>query len=159
MYKRQADKYQSSYERCAKVIDRWSSQKGLDMTEFFIRVVFSFLVGNSDMHLRKEKTCLLYTSTHKYAIRTRDAITFLRRRDTCPDAFCVTIRSGKAKPFVHPFIDHTQRVMQRYQRLLEELARPYPDLMTVRWRTCGWPARYSDKESPRCPDSTWRHAC
>ena len=27
------DKYQSSYERCAKVIERWSSRKGLDMTE------------------------------------------------------------------------------------------------------------------------------
>ena len=70
-------------------------------------------------------------ATHKYTIRTRDAITFLRRRDTCPDAFRVTIRSGKARPFVHPSIAYTQRVMQRYQRLLEELAWPYPDLMTV----------------------------
>ncbi len=51
-YRLTADKYQSSYERCAKVIDRWSSQKGLDMAEFFMRVVFSFLVGNSDMHLK-----------------------------------------------------------------------------------------------------------
>ena len=51
-YRLTADKYQSSYERCAKVIDRWSFQKGLDMAEFFMRVVFSFLVGNSDMHLK-----------------------------------------------------------------------------------------------------------
>lgn len=51
-YRLTNDKYQSSYERCAKVIDRWSSQKGLDMAEFFIRIVFSFLVGNSDMHLK-----------------------------------------------------------------------------------------------------------
>ena len=50
-YRLTSDKYQSSYERCAKVIDRWSSRKGLDMAEFFVRVVFSFLVGNSDMHL------------------------------------------------------------------------------------------------------------
>ena len=46
------DKYQSSYERCAKVIDRWSSQKNLDLAEFFTRIVFSFLIGNSDMHLK-----------------------------------------------------------------------------------------------------------
>lgn len=46
------DKYRSSYERCARVIERWSSQKGLDMAEFFTRVVFSFMVGNSDMHLK-----------------------------------------------------------------------------------------------------------
>ena len=51
-YRLTNDKYQSSYERCAKVIDRWSSRKGLDMAEFFVRVVFSFLVGNSDMHLK-----------------------------------------------------------------------------------------------------------
>ncbi len=46
------DKYRGSYERCATVIERWSSRKGLDMAEFFTRVVFSFMVGNSDMHLK-----------------------------------------------------------------------------------------------------------
>lgn len=47
-----ADKYKGSYERCAKVIGRYSSQVGLDMTELFMRLVFSFVVGNSDMHLK-----------------------------------------------------------------------------------------------------------
>ncbi len=46
------DKYRSSYERCAKVIRHYSSRVGIDMTEFFMRIVFSFLVGNSDMHLK-----------------------------------------------------------------------------------------------------------
>ena len=46
------DKYKGSYERCAKVINRYSSRKGLDMTELFIRLVFSYIVGNSDMHLK-----------------------------------------------------------------------------------------------------------
>ena len=47
-----ADKYKGSYERCAKVIGRYSSQIGLDMAELFMRLVFSFIVGNSDMHLK-----------------------------------------------------------------------------------------------------------
>lgn len=47
-----ADKYKGSYERCAKVIGRYSSQIGLDMSELFMRLVFSFVVGNSDMHLK-----------------------------------------------------------------------------------------------------------
>lgn len=47
-----ADKYKGSYERCAKVIDRYSSQIGLDMAELFMRLVFSFVVGNSDRHLK-----------------------------------------------------------------------------------------------------------
>ncbi|MDE6661653.1 MAG: HipA domain-containing protein, partial [Anaeroplasmataceae bacterium] len=46
------DKYHSSYERCAKVIQRYSSYPGLDLVEFFLRIVFSFAVGNSDMHLK-----------------------------------------------------------------------------------------------------------
>lgn len=46
------DKYRGSYERCAKVIDRYSSRRGLDMTELYLRLVFSFAVGNSDMHLK-----------------------------------------------------------------------------------------------------------
>lgn len=46
------NKYQGSYERCAKVITRYSRQPGLDLSELFLRVVFSFAVGNSDMHLK-----------------------------------------------------------------------------------------------------------
>lgn len=47
-----ADKYKGSYEKCGRIIKEYSSQVGLDMAEFFIRVVFSFLIGNSDMHLK-----------------------------------------------------------------------------------------------------------
>ncbi len=47
-----ADKYKGSYERCAKIIERYSDRLGFDMSEFFMRLVFSFAVGNSDMHLK-----------------------------------------------------------------------------------------------------------
>lgn len=46
------DKYRGSYERCAKIIKMYSSRTGVDIAEFFIRLVFSFIVGNSDMHLK-----------------------------------------------------------------------------------------------------------
>lgn len=46
------DKYRGSYERCGKIILKYSSTKGFDITELFLRVVFSFAVGNSDMHLK-----------------------------------------------------------------------------------------------------------
>ena len=46
------DKYRGSYERCGKIISEYSENKGLDNTELFLRVVFSFAVGNSDMHLK-----------------------------------------------------------------------------------------------------------
>ena len=46
------DKYKGSYERCGNIIKKYSSRSGFDMTELFYRLVFSFIVGNSDMHLK-----------------------------------------------------------------------------------------------------------
>lgn len=46
------DKYRGSYERCAKIIQQYSSRVGVDMAEFYVRLVICFIVGNSDMHLK-----------------------------------------------------------------------------------------------------------
>ncbi len=46
------DKYKGSYERCAKVITRYSNRPLFDLSELLLRLVFSFVVGNSDMHLK-----------------------------------------------------------------------------------------------------------
>jgi len=46
------DKYNSSYERCAKVIDKYSTLKQLDKIMLFERIIFSFITLNSDMHLK-----------------------------------------------------------------------------------------------------------
>ena len=46
------DKYKGSYERCAKVIKKYSSMVVFDLTELYLRLVFSFVIGNSDMHLK-----------------------------------------------------------------------------------------------------------
>ena len=46
------DKYRGSYERCAKIVSKYSTEPGLDLSELYLRVVFSFAVGNSDMHLK-----------------------------------------------------------------------------------------------------------
>ena len=46
------DKYKGSYERCAKVIDRFSDRPGVDKAALFMRLVFCFASGNSDMHLK-----------------------------------------------------------------------------------------------------------
>ena len=47
-----ADKYKGSYERCGKIVSRYSSQPMFDITELFLRIVCSFVIGNSDMHLK-----------------------------------------------------------------------------------------------------------
>jgi serine/threonine-protein kinase HipA len=46
------DKYQGSYEQIAKAIQKYSCTPGLDVVNFFELVIFSFLTGNADMHLK-----------------------------------------------------------------------------------------------------------
>lgn len=46
------DKYHGSYEQIAKVILKYSVNPGLDVVNFFEQVLFSFLTGNADMHLK-----------------------------------------------------------------------------------------------------------
>lgn len=45
-------KYRSSYERVGKAILQYSSVPQLDVTNFFEIVLFSWLTGNNDMHLK-----------------------------------------------------------------------------------------------------------
>lgn len=46
------DKYKGSYENCGRIVKRYSSMPGLDLTEMYLRVAAAFVVGNSDMHLK-----------------------------------------------------------------------------------------------------------
>lgn len=46
------DKYKGSYEKCSRVIKQYSYLPTLDLSELFIRVVFAFIIGNSDMHMK-----------------------------------------------------------------------------------------------------------
>lgn len=62
------DKYKGSYERCAKIIDKYSSRRGLDMTELYMRLVFSYLVGNSDMHLKNFSLIETKEGSKKYIL-------------------------------------------------------------------------------------------
>ena len=45
-------KYQASHEQVAKTLSKFSSNPGLDVVNFFELVLFSFITGNADMHLK-----------------------------------------------------------------------------------------------------------
>lgn len=45
-------KYKGSYEQIAKAIRKYATNPGLDATDFYELVLFSFLTGNNDMHLK-----------------------------------------------------------------------------------------------------------
>lgn len=46
------DKYKRSSETAAKAIENYSANPGLDIISFFEVLLFSFITGNSDMHLK-----------------------------------------------------------------------------------------------------------
>lgn len=45
-------KYKGSYEQIARAIKQHTANPGLNVTDFFELVLFSFLTGNNDMHLK-----------------------------------------------------------------------------------------------------------
>ena len=45
-------KYKGSHEQIAKTIRKYTSNPGLDVTDYYEMVLFCFLTGNNDMHLK-----------------------------------------------------------------------------------------------------------
>jgi serine/threonine-protein kinase HipA len=45
-------KYKGSYEQIGKIILKYSATPYLDLTNFFEQLIFSYLTGNADMHLK-----------------------------------------------------------------------------------------------------------
>lgn len=46
------NKYKGSYEQAGKIILKYCTNSGIDVLTYFELVVFSFLTGNNDMHLK-----------------------------------------------------------------------------------------------------------
>lgn len=59
------DKYKGSYERIAKLIRKYSSAPLLDVVNFWEIVLFSWITGNADMHL---KNFSLYRPINNYML-------------------------------------------------------------------------------------------
>lgn len=63
-------KYKGSYEQIAKAIQRFSTVPKLDMVNYWEQVVFSWITGNADMHLKNfslyKDSDLGYTLTPAY---------------------------------------------------------------------------------------------
>ncbi len=74
-------KYIGSMELMSKLIKRYSSNPGYDLTSFFDLVLFSFLVGNGDMHLKN--VSLIYD--HHGDIKLAPAYDLLSTRLIIPE--------------------------------------------------------------------------
>lgn len=92
------DKYKGSYERCGKIISRYSNRPGLDLSELYYRLVFSFLTGNSDMHLKNFS--LIETEENANTFVLSPAYDFLPVNIILPqdqEEFALTMRGKKKR--------------------------------------------------------------
>ena len=69
------DKYRGSYEKCAALISAHSALPGFDLSEFYMRLIISFISGNSDMHLKNFS--LIETAPGSREYRLSDAYDLL----------------------------------------------------------------------------------
>ncbi len=60
-------KYHGSHEQIAKTLQRYSINPGLDVVNFYEQVVFSFLTGNADMHLKNFSMIRFYEGEYTLA--------------------------------------------------------------------------------------------
>lgn len=70
-------KYKDSYEQISKAIKKYSANPGLDLSDFYELVLFSFLTGNNDMHLKNFsliKTELGYTLSPAYDLLASELV-------------------------------------------------------------------------------------
>ena len=62
------DKYRGSCERLGKIVARYSERPLLDESELFMRLAFSYLIGNSDMHLKNFSLIETASRSGKYVL-------------------------------------------------------------------------------------------
>lgn len=89
-------KYRGSYEQIAKAILRYSTAPGLDLVNFWTEVLFSWITGNSDMHLKNfslyESSESQYTLTPSY-----DLVNTLLVIPTDTEELALTLNGKKRK--------------------------------------------------------------
>ena len=113
-------KYQGSYEMIAKLIERHSSVARLDIVNFWEQVVFSWIVGNADMHL---KNFSLYSEkTGKYMLApTYDQISTAVVMPEDTDELALPLNGFQKKLLAMDFVqamEATGLSMQMAQRII-----------------------------------------
>ena len=101
-------KYKSSYEQVAKVIRTYSSVPEMDLTRYYELLIFCWLTGNNDMHL---KNFALYNPTED-EIRLTPAYDLLNAAIVNPkdqEELALTLNVKKRKIKLNDFVQAMQK--------------------------------------------------
>lgn len=123
-------KYKSSYERIGKAVLKYSSLPKMDVTNYFELVLFSWLTGNNDMHL---KNFSLYEASNN-TIRLTPAYDLLNATIINPkddEELALTLNGRKKKLQADDFFKSAgilgiekvviERMINKYIKLLPKL--------------------------------------
>ena len=117
-------KYQASYETIAKLIERFSSVAKLDMVNFWEQVVFSWIVGNADMHLKNFS--LISEKPGKYVLTpTYDQVSTAIVMPEDTDELALPLNGFQKKLLSMDFVqamENTGLTGQMAQRILKRFA-------------------------------------
>lgn len=95
-------KYKGSYEQIAKAIRQYSHAPGLDLTNYWTMVLFCWLVGNSDMHLKNFSLYAPNTTEHVLA-PAYDLVNTLLAIPEDNEELALTLNGKKRKLTRHDF--------------------------------------------------------
>jgi serine/threonine-protein kinase HipA len=130
------DKYKGSYEMCAKLLQKWSSRPLLDVTNFFYLLLFSFVTGNSDMHLKNFSLIAESPGVHILApAYDLLPVNLILKEDT--EEMALTLCGKKAKLTYTTFLqlaEHigiAERVVQNLCKKLQQLEPTFNEIITA----------------------------
>ena len=122
------DKYHGSYEQIAKTIQKYSTTPGLDTVNFFELILFSFITGNADMHLKNfsllEQPGLGMTLSPAY-----DLVNTLLVNPADNEELALTLNGKKKKIKKHDFVVAMLSLKideKQQQNIFKKMERAYP---------------------------------
>lgn len=132
------DKYHGSYEQIGKAIQMYSVTPGLDVVNFFELVLFSFLTGNADMHLKNfsllEQPGLGMTLTPAY-----DLVNTALVNPADEEEMALTLNGRKKKLKKQDFVAamNTLKVDEKQQKnIFNKMAKALPQWQELIDRSC-----------------------
>ena len=105
------DKYKGSYERCAKIIKKYSSYIQFDLSELFLRLLFCFVIGNSDMHLKNFSLIEISPKSFTFSLSSAyDLLPVNAILKEDPDEFALALNGKKSHLTKNDFITYGEHI-------------------------------------------------
>jgi serine/threonine-protein kinase HipA len=106
-----SEKYNGSYERVAKIIKKYSIYSMLDITSLFSVLIFSFITGNSDMHLKNFSLIETSEGSNEYKLAPfYDLVSVKIVLPSDNDELALTLNGKKRNLTKNDFLDFARNV-------------------------------------------------